>query len=223
MPAFIGPVSNLISVGNPSECAQLRQKAAARLAGEQATTEARRLLEGIPQITWTANTAGASTYLNRWWFDFSGQTPGPPPDSLWGLQIHPDDDAPTAARWGRSLRTGEPFAVEYRFRNRAGDYRWMLGRTLPSRDETGAVVQWIGTCTDIDAHKQALVRIDQVQQLLRKNNAQLTRANVDLDAFVYTASHDLKAPISNIEGLLHTLQAELPPAVWPRPCSPCWA
>ena len=79
--------------------------------------------------------------LNRRWFDFSGQTPGPAPDSLWGLQIHPDDTAPAAARWGRSLRTGEPFEVEYRFRNRAGDYRWMSGRTLPSRDETGAVVQ----------------------------------------------------------------------------------
>ena len=50
------------------------------------------------------------------------------------------------------------------------------------------MVQWIGTCTDIAAHKQALVRIDQALLLLRENNAQLIRANVDLDAFVYTAS-----------------------------------
>ncbi|TGE14711.1 PAS domain-containing sensor histidine kinase [Hymenobacter elongatus] len=42
-------------------------------------------------------------------------------------------------------------------------------------------------------------------------NQQLTRTNVDLDTFIYTASHDLKAPITNIEGLLHTLQHELPP------------
>jgi two-component system sensor histidine kinase/response regulator len=33
-------------------------------------------------------------------------------------------------------------------------------------------------------------------------NAQLRRVNEDLDNFVYTASHDLKAPILNIEGLL---------------------
>ena len=32
-------------------------------------------------------------------------------------------------------------------------------------------------------------------------NRQLTRTNIDLDTFVYTASHDLKAPVSNIEGL----------------------
>ncbi len=45
---------------------------------------------------------------------------------------------------------------------------------------------------------------------LGDSNRQLTRTNVDLDNFIYTASHDLKAPISNIEGLLDTLRDELP-------------
>ena len=49
---------------------------------------------------------------------------------------------------------------------------------------------------------------------LRDANQQLVRTNVDLDNFIYTASHDLKAPISNIEGLLYLLQEELPPAVF---------
>ncbi|TPG63795.1 sensor histidine kinase [Hymenobacter nivis] len=48
---------------------------------------------------------------------------------------------------------------------------------------------------------------------LHESNTQLTRTNVDLDNFIYTASHDLKAPISNIEGLLYLLQEELPSAV----------
>ena len=50
-------------------------------------------------------------------------------------------------------------------------------------------------------------------QELSKANEQLVRTNVDLDNFIYTASHDLKAPISNIEGLLSLLQAELPAGV----------
>ena len=41
-------------------------------------------------------------------------------------------------------------------------------------------------------------------------NQQLVRTNVDLDNFVYTASHDLKAPISNLDGLLTLLREELP-------------
>ena len=48
---------------------------------------------------------------------------------------------------------------------------------------------------------------------LGDSNRQLTRTNVDLDNFIYTASHDLKAPISNIEGLLYLLQEELPAGV----------
>ncbi len=47
---------------------------------------------------------------------------------------------------------------------------------------------------------------------LHESNTQLTRTNVDLDNFIYTASHDLKAPITNIEGLLLALEHELPAA-----------
>jgi PAS domain S-box-containing protein len=47
---------------------------------------------------------------------------------------------------------------------------------------------------------------------LHTSNTQLRRSNVDLDNFIYTASHDLKAPISNIEGLLLALEHELPAA-----------
>jgi signal transduction histidine kinase len=45
---------------------------------------------------------------------------------------------------------------------------------------------------------------------LKQTNTQLTRTNVDLDTFVYTASHDLKAPITNIEGIVLALRDTLP-------------
>ena len=191
---------------------ELKREEAARLAGERAVAAARRLLEGIPHIAWTATPEGFNSYLNSRWFDYIGQENAFGFDHGWGLHLHPDDHEMAAARWQQCLRTGEAFEVEYRFRNHAGSYRWMLGRALPSRDELGQIIQWVGTCTDIHEQKLALERVDQAQRLLRDNNEQLTRANVDLDNFIYTASHDLKAPISNIEGLLHALLFELPPA-----------
>ncbi|MCC9136980.1 PAS domain-containing protein [Pontibacter silvestris] len=48
---------------------------------------------------------------------------------------------------------------------------------------------------------------------LRTANEELTRTNVDLDNFIYTASHDLKAPIFNIEGLMQLLIDSLPSQV----------
>ncbi len=69
-----------------------------------------------------------------------------------------------------------------------------------------------------DATEQVLAR-QQVQHLneqlaatnagLANANAQLTRANGDLDTFIYTASHDLRAPVANIEGLISALRQEL--------------
>jgi PAS domain S-box-containing protein len=76
-------------------------------------------------------------------------------------------------------------------------------------------------CVATEVTEQVLAR-RQVQRLneelqamnqeLRTTNQQLRRTNVDLDNFIYTASHDLKAPISNIEGLLQAVQRELPGA-----------
>ncbi|GAB2849714.1 ATP-binding protein [Hymenobacter ruber] len=189
---------------------ELKREEAARLAHERAAAEASRVLEGIPQIAWTANPQGINTSLNRRWFDYIGQENAHGSDQGWVTHLHPDDRPASGQRWVECLASGEPYEVEYRFRNRAGDYRWMLGRALPSRNAQGEIIQWIGTCTDIHEQKLALERIDQAQQQLRDNNEQLTRANVDLDNFIYTASHDLKAPISNIEGLLTALLLELP-------------
>jgi signal transduction histidine kinase len=124
--------------------------------------------------------------------------------------VHPDDYEACMQRWRHSLATGVPLDLECRLRNEAGDYRWMLGRGLALHAEDGTISQWVGTFTDIHEHRLALERIDQAQQQLRDNNEALTRVNVDLDNFIYTASHDLRAPITNIEGLLQALRSELP-------------
>ena len=189
---------------------ELKREEAARQAGEYAAAEARRILEGIPHIAWTASPGGQLTYLNRRWYDFTGQDRQAPLTSEWSQYLHPADTR-YSGRLEQCLLAGQPFELEFRFRNLHGEYRWMLGRGLPSHNEKGETTQWIGTCTDIHEHKLALERIDQGQRLLRDNNEQLTRVNVDLDNFIYTASHDLKAPISNIEGLLDALLLELPP------------
>ena len=191
---------------------ELKREEAARFVGERAAAEASRVLEGIPQIAWTATPQGINSYLNRRWFDYIGQENVEGSDLGWATRLHPDDWLAAGQRWAECLASGEPYEVENRFRNHAGDYRWMLVRGLPSRNAQGTIIQWIGTCTDIHEQKLALERIDQAQHQLRDNNEQLIRANVDLDNFIYTASHDLKAPISNIEGLLDALLLELPAA-----------
>ncbi|MGI4744157.1 MAG: ATP-binding protein [Janthinobacterium lividum] len=188
---------------------ELVRQQAARLAVEQAAAEAGRVLESIPQIAFTSTPTGVNSYLNRRWFDYAGPEV-PDLNRPITARIHPHDYEMAMGCWQHCLRTGEPLDMECRIYNAAGDYRWMLGRALPLRDEAGAIMQWIGTFTDINEYKLALERIDQAQGLLRENNEALTRVNIDLDNFIYTASHDLRAPITNIEGLLQALLSELP-------------
>lgn len=67
-----------------------------------------------------------------------------------------------------------------------------------------------------DLHKELAAineELTATNEELNESNTQLTRTNVDLDTFVYTASHDLKAPITNIEGIVLVLRDTLPAAV----------
>ena len=97
----------------------------------------------------------------------------------------------------------------------------------PLRDVDGSVTSVAAVGTDVTAQVRDRQRVQELNNQLAAingqleasnaelatSNTQLTRTNVDLDNFIYTASHDLKAPISNIEGLLYLLQEELPTAV----------
>ncbi|WP_299754882.1 PAS domain-containing sensor histidine kinase [uncultured Pontibacter sp.] len=74
----------------------------------------------------------------------------------------------------------------------------------PLRDEHGFISGIIAVAIDISEQVKA-------RQEIETMNRQLLTTNADLDNFVYSASHDLKAPIYNIEGLMHELQEHLPP------------
>jgi two-component sensor histidine kinase len=73
----------------------------------------------------------------------------------WNGMFHPEDQPRAWEAWRHSLATGGPYQIEYRLRRADGDYRWTLGRALPLRDDSGAIVRWFGTCTDVHEQKQA--------------------------------------------------------------------
>ncbi len=86
----------------------------------------------------------------------------------------------------------------------------------PLHDAAGATVGLIASGTEVTEQVLARYRVQELNYKLQasneelgKINQRLTRTNTDLDTFVYTASHDLKVPIANIEGLLDALGREL--------------
>ena len=82
------------------------------------------------------------------------------------------------------------------------------GKVLYLIHSTLEVTEQVHAQQKIEAGEEQLFRVNQA---LLQTNQQLTRANIDLDNFIYAASHDLKAPILNIEGLIEALQDQLSP------------
>ncbi len=167
------------------------------------------LADMIPHLVWRTDPEGNHDYFNRRWYDFTGLTYEETKDRGWSLVLHPDDYGRTLEVWQKSLREGTPYEVEYRFRKADGTYRWFLGRALPLLDAAGRVLGWFGTCTDIHDQRLFVEELTSTKRQLETKNEELTRVNVDLDNFVYTASHDLRSPINNLEGLQKVLQKRL--------------
>jgi PAS domain S-box-containing protein len=117
----------------------------------------RQLADAMPQIVWTTDSAGNATYFNRRWFEYTGMPPEEAGPHAWHHVVHPDDLPPAVGRREQTLRSGETFEIEYRFRREDGSYRWHLGRAVPVRAADGGIESWIGTATDI--HDRKLVEL----------------------------------------------------------------
>ena len=104
-------------------------------------------------MIWSTLPDGFHDYYNQCWYEFTGVAEGSTDGEGWAGMFHPDDQERAWARWRHSLATGEPYAVEYRLRHHDGEYRWVLGRAMPVRNDAGTIVRWLGTCTDIHEQK----------------------------------------------------------------------
>ena len=134
----------------------------------------RLLVDMIPQNIWTTDAKGHHTYFSRRWYEFSGSAPEESHGEGWLHFIHPDDKERTLARWHHSLDTGEPYEVEYRFRGSDGAYHWFLGKATPLRNETGEIVEWFGTATDISLRKRLEEEREQLLAREREAREQVT-------------------------------------------------
>jgi PAS domain S-box-containing protein len=145
----------------------------ARAALERALDEIRRsedrlrlVIDTIPGMVWSALPDGSVDFVNQPFLEYHGLTREDVKRASVFAAVHPDDAAAAAQRFRAALATEKHPDVELRVRRADGQYRWVLSRAVPLRDEAGTIVRWYGTATDIEDRKRTEVLLTGEKRLL---------------------------------------------------------
>src|SRR6266850_1100986 len=121
------------------------------------TAERRTILDAIPAIAWCKLPDGSNEFVNQRWQDYTGIPADEARGQGWRAAVHPEDLPKLSEKWAEIVASGKSGEFEGRLRRHDGAFRWVLARFEPVRDDTGEIVRWYGTSTDIDALKLAEV------------------------------------------------------------------
>ena len=164
LPGADGAPERLVSVGRDITDLKLVEQ---RLAVSEARS--RTLTETLPQLVWTCRPDGSCEYLSRQWVEYTGVAESEQLGFAWlDLVIHPDDRDRTYAHWMGAVAGQHPYDIEFRIRRANGAYCWFKTRATAIRGNDGSIVQWFGTCTDIQD-------IVEARDLLARSREELER------------------------------------------------
>jgi signal transduction histidine kinase len=121
--------------------------------------------------------------------------------------IHEEERKQTMHNWKHSLQTGQPFITEARIMTSTGEYHWYLIKAVPYKDKAEEVINWFGSCTNINDQKEKERKI--VQQLNEEILAAGQLIDKNSQAFkdiAFNQSHIIRHPLTNILGIVNLLK-----------------
>jgi len=153
----------------------------------------RRVIDTIPAHAWSTLPGGSVDFINKRFLEFAGRSREELLDWGWASVVHPDDVTRYVDQWHAAVAAGQPMESQARVRRADGNYRWLLIRNVPLRDELGDIVNWYGTAIDIEERKRA-------EEALRKAQADLAHVSrvTTLGEMAASIAHEVDQPLSGV-------------------------
>jgi PAS domain S-box-containing protein len=138
-------------IGTVIDITERKQTEAAIREGE---ARFRNMADHSPVMVWVTEPDGRCTYLNKAWYEFTGQVPGDAEGFGWLDAVHPDDRVWSGEAFVKANKEQGPFRVEYRLRRHDGAYRWAIDAAAPRFGSGGEYLGYIGSVIDIDERRE---------------------------------------------------------------------
>lgn len=174
----------------------------------------RQLAENIHEVFWIFDPRnGQLIYVSPAYETIWGRTV----ESLqnnpmgWSEAIHPDDKQRHAEQHRENIHHGT-LNVEYRIIRPDGQVRWIEDRGFPIRNQEGEIYRVAGVAEDVTERKRKEAEIqllnETLEQRVQERTVQLQEVNAEMEAFAYSISHDLRAPLRTMQGFAQALQED---------------
>lgn len=125
------------------------------LALKESEKRFRTIADNIAQLAWMTDETGSITWYNKRWFDYTGTTFEEMQGWGWKKVHHPDHVDHVVKKYSSALNNGEIWEDTFPIRSKEGNYGWFLSRAIPIRNESGRILHWFGTNTDITELRNA--------------------------------------------------------------------
>ena len=135
---------------------------------KKSEAELRKIIDTIPTLAWCNLPDGSNEFVNQRWSDYTGLSQEEVKRVGCKVAIHPEDLPKWLDEWRKLVASGDGGEIEARLRRHDGAYRRFLIRVEPLQDESGEIVRWYGTNTDIDDLKQMEEKLRQEERELRR-------------------------------------------------------
>ena len=128
----------------------------------------RKIIDTIPTLAWCNLSDGSNDFVNQRWSNYTGLSQAEVKRVGCKVAIHPEDLPKWLDQWRALLASGAGGEIEARLRRHDGAYRWFLIRVEPLQEESGEILRWYGTNTDIEDRKRTEEKLREDEREIRR-------------------------------------------------------